>query len=1847
MLNQDLTEETGIGRLSSDEKRERLKQKLRAKLGEFQSLYPLSIGQQSLWILHEIAPDSAAYNIMCAARLDPGVDVTRLRRAFQAVTDRHPSLRTTYRALQGRPYQVVHDRVEAPFEVVDASTWDEAELNRGIFERADSPFDLERGVMRASLFTQADGTYVLLLVVHHIAIDFWSLELIVQELSAFYAAYGSGGRPLPPPIPATYADFVRRQKAMLEGPEGERLWEYWRTLLAGELPVLNLATDRPRPRIQTYAGASHRIELDAGLCKKIRRVASSQGVTLFTAVLGAFKVLLHRYSHQDDIIVATPGIGRDHHEYESVVGYFSNPIMLRSCITAGLHFDTFLGQLRQTVISALEHQDLPFLTLVERLGIKQEPGRSPVFQAMLMWDKERRAADPHDTDGLKLEPFAFGQRGAPFDLTLTVVERETNLTALFAYNVALFDAGTIERLANHFRVLLETIVADPSQEIGQLELLTPEEKQRILIDWNDTARDYSHAHCVHHQIARQAGQTPDAVAVVCGNRQLSYAQLNHRANRLAQRLRSMGVDRNVPVAVMLERSLDLPVSLLGVLMAGGAYVPIDPGYPQERIDQMLADSSPRVLLTQRKLVSELTERGGARILCLDTEWESQEKDGHAQPAPRTQPDDLAYVIYTSGSTGGPKGVQVTHGALVNFLVAMQAHFTVDDVLLAVTTVSFDIAALELFGPLVAGARCVIAEPQVAADGTLLAESLERCGATMMQATPATWRLLLRTNWNGGVRFKALCGGEALPQAVANQLLDRCGSLWNLYGPTETTIWSTAYKVDAGDRSSVPIGKPIANTRIYILDAMQRPVPVGVAGELYIGGEGVSPGYRNQPELTQAKFVPNPFATLLQERLYRTGDLARYLADGNIEYLGRLDHQVKVSGYRIELAEIEAQLARHPGVREAAVAAHEDESGEKRLVAYIVGTGAPPTDEETLHADKKTHTLPNGIFVAQQDGFQTTAIYKKVFEYVYTLYAARRPSTGRGERRATCQAASSPSHRADNPGLTVNELRHFLQCRLPAFMLPVNYVFLESLPVTPNGKLDRKALPAPGTARPALAEEYVAPRDDLERRLVKVWAQTLKLERVGVNDNFFVLGAASMQCVEVTSRLKEMGVNVVPELLFEHQTVAELAIALAARGPATPPVHRAEEQDTAVVGGGRTTRAVDPVVSGNLIIESLAVYLPEKSLSTKEVLEGCRKRVLFPLEKMTGIKSRRIAGESEFSIDLAHKAIADCLGKSKYLPEHIDLLICCNVSRYDGPDRLSFEPSTATKLRDSFGFTNALVFDINNACAGMFTAIMITDALMKTGAIRCGMVASGEYISHLTTTAQKEIDGFMDPRLACLTVGDAGAAIILERSPHPGLGFQEIDMYTLGKYSSLCIAKVTEEAHGGAIMHTDSIMQTTVAVKNAVMHGKDMMERCGWSPESFGHLIMHQTSETALRDVARALNDAYGKAVCHNGNTVYNIAERGNTATTTHIVALHDMICRGDLQSMERAIFGISGSGQTVGTALYTFDDLPDRLRRIDRDGRPDKMPSRDRTRQRRVQPSTRVRIAGLGTLPGEHGLGRDAVKLGRAAAERCLRDASYQPSDMDLLIYAGVYRNDFLAEPAVAALLAGELQVNDDIASIKQKRSFAFDVFNGAVGFLNGCYLASRLIEAQRFGTVLVVASEIENNAAMPSRGLRGLSETGAALILDAAGDGKAGFGNFVFRYQTDHINALSAYTARAEGRTFLRVDMAADIQSYYLEGAPAAISELLEIEGLNASQISIVFGPQISREFSTALSKRLGIPREKFVDVERDGNDLFTCALPYALQHARDGNRPEPGDIGLIICVGAGIQVGCAVYYF
>ena len=945
-----------IADLVPEEKRAFLAQLLQKRASESKLLYPLSYGQQGLWFLYQLAPESAAYDQAFAWRIRSDLDVPALRRAFQALVDRHPVLRTTYVMRDGRPVQQIHRHQKVHFEEIDASTWSWGELKDRLVEEAHRPFDLERGpILRVGLFTRSAQEHILLMVVHHIAIDFLSLVILMDELRLMYPAEKAGVRTSLPSLDWQYTDHIRWQTEMLAGPEGERLWSYWQKQLAGELPVLDLPTDRPRPPVQTFRGDSYAFTLSEELGGRLKALARAKGATLYTLLLAAFQVLLHRYTAQNDVLVGTGAAGRTRREFARIVGYFTNMVVLRADLSRNPTFEAFLDQMRQRVTAALQYQDYPFSLLVERLQPARDPSRSPLFQAAFILQRRYRLQEQEvsppmldemeerlDQEELELEFFPLEQQLARFDLELMMFEEGRALSASLLYNTDLFDAATVARMAGHFQTLLKGIVANPEQRVLNLPLLTEVERHQLLVEWNDTQAEYTRDRCIHQLFEAQVERTPEAVAVVFENRRLTYRALNRRANQLAHYLRALGVGPGVLVGLCVERSLEMVVGILGILKAGGAYVPLDLAYPNERLCFLLEDTQLPVLLTQQRLVESLPEQR-AHVILLDTDWEAFAGESGENPTGRVRPDNLAYVIYTSGSTGRPKGVPVTHQNLVHSTCARISYYSEPVTgFLLLSSFAFDSSVAGIFWTLCQGGKLVLPPDDLQQNLLHLAALIAQHQVSHLLSIPSLYAFILaqaELQQLVGLRA-AIVAGESCPRELVerhNELLPHT-SLFNEYGPTEGTVWSSVYQCQSlGPRAQVPIGCPTANMQIYLLDACLQPVPIGVLGELCISGDGLARGYLNRPALAAEKFMPNPFSEEPGSRIYRTGDLARYLPDGNIEFLGRVDHQVKVRGFRIELGEIEAVLGQHPAVQEAVVTAWEAEHapGEKHLVAYVV------------------------------------------------------------------------------------------------------------------------------------------------------------------------------------------------------------------------------------------------------------------------------------------------------------------------------------------------------------------------------------------------------------------------------------------------------------------------------------------------------------------------------------------------------------------------------------------------------------------------------------------------------------------------------------------------------------------------------------------------------------------------------------------------------------------------------------------------------------------------------------------------------------------------------------------------
>ncbi|HVB29717.1 MAG TPA: amino acid adenylation domain-containing protein [Terriglobia bacterium] len=1055
----------------------------------------LSFAQQRLWFFNQLEPGLSAYNIPAAVRLKGPLNLAALEQSLNEIVKRHESLRTTFGKVDGRPTQVIAPTLTIKLPVVDLrklpASERETEVRRLVTAEAQRPFDLSQGpLLRGTVLRLGDEEHVGLLTMHHIVSDGWSTGILVREMATLYVGFCAGEYSPLPALPIQYADFAHWQRQWLQGEVLETQIAYWKEQLAEAPALIDLPTDHPRPAVQTFRGAHQSLVLSKHLQEGFKALGRQEGVTLFMAMLAAFKVLLYRYTSQDDLIVGTPIANRNRLETEGLIGFFVNALVLRTDLSGNPNFRDLLGRVREVCLGAYGHQDLPFDRLVEELHLKRDLSRNPLFQVMFaLQNAPLRALE---LPGLTLIPVEGDSETAHFDLTLQIVDTEQGLTAALVYNTDLFEADTIARMLGHFQTLLEAIVANPEQRLSDFPLLTEAERQQLLVEWNGTKTDCPRDLCIHQLFEAQVERTPDAIAVVFEAEQLAYGELNRRANQLAHHLRALGVGPEVLVAICLERSLEMVIGILGILKAGGAFVPLDPAYPKERLAFMLKDAQVPVLLTQERLVAGLAEHD-AKVICLDSGWEAIARESGENLSSSTLPENLAYIIYTSGSTGRPKGVLVLHGSIADHCRNAQRYYALGsrDVVLQFASLSFDVSLEEILPTLIVGARLVIMGTNVWHPAEFH-RKISEFGLTVLNLPTAYWQELAR-EWAGVPELVSniqprlfIVGGDTmLPDALKLWQRTPVNSirLLNAYGPTETTITATAFEIAPGGNTTdqrVPIGRPLASRAIYILDQHSHPVPIGVQGELYIGGVGVARGYLNRPELTAEKFIPDPFSSEPGARMYRTGDLARYRPDGNIEFLGRADHQVKIRGFRIELGENEAALRQHPAVREAAVLAREDAPGDasvslgagKRLVAYLV---------------------------------------------------------------------------ADS---TADDLRRFLKDKLPDHMVPSVFVLLDALPLLPNGKIDRGALPAPDRSRPDLEKDSIAPRDDLELQLAHIWEEVLGVRPVGVRDNFFELGGHSLLAVRLFALIeKRLGKKLPLTAVFQGATVEHLAGVL--RQQATP------------------------------------------------------------------------------------------------------------------------------------------------------------------------------------------------------------------------------------------------------------------------------------------------------------------------------------------------------------------------------------------------------------------------------------------------------------------------------------------------------------------------------------------------------------------------------------------------------------------------------------------------------------------------------------------------------------------------
>ena len=1048
------------------------------KSGVDRDEFPLSEGQKALWFLHQLDPESAAYNLVFSSKLTPAVDIQSMSEAFAMLFERHPMLDATFHIVEGEPLQRLQRGRTIDCREHDATAMSEGEIKRLIVKHAERPFDLENGPMvRLELFLTDEGSHLVLLSMHHIVADAWSVSLLMNDLIEGYFSIKAGGKPEYKPLEYRYHDYVNWQRDNLAGAFGEQASEYWRAQLDDAPQLLDLPTDKPRPPVQTFNGGRLAFELDQDLATRVLDISSKSGATLYSTMLSAYNVLFHLYCGQDDIVVGSPMAGRNQGELGELIGYFINPVPLRSRIDDDPSFSELMERTGVGVNSAIEYQDYPLVRIVDDLNVSRDPGRSPLFQISFAMERVPgvdeqgiavfligKGGHQFAVGDMIVETIDLNMRQAQFEITLVVEESGGKIFGCWQYNRDLFDEATISRLNTLWARVLEEVSVNPDMRISEINLLSDDELQDVVHGWNDTGMEFPNDRGIHTLVSEQAMKTPDATAVVAGAQSLTYAQLERDSNAIAAGLIGHGVLPGTAIGFLAQRGVEMISTMLGILKAGAHYIPLDPDYPDYRLKQMLEDAAPPVILTSGKPTGILPEGAWSVFDAgdfLDSAGEVK--------FPEFDIERLAYVIYTSGSTGQPKGVEITHGSAVNFLTSMRRKpgMTRVDRLLAVTTLSFDISLLEVFLPLIAGAEVVVASREDARDGRLLARLLDEHAISVMQATPATWRMLFDSGWEGRNGFRIFCGGEAMPRDLANLMVNSADEVWNLYGPTETTVWSTCSRVSEGNES-VSIGEPIANTQVYIVGRNEVIQPPGFVGELCIGGAGLARGYHGREDLDQENFITLDIPDIGSCRVYRTGDLARWSMEGKLECLGRIDSQIKLRGVRMELGEIESALMSHAAVTGAVVTKRNDLPGGETLVAYL-----------------------------------------------------------------TCHEGADDE--------LVNELKSSLAERLPEVMCPGYFQVLDAFPLTPNRKVDRRRLPAPVVDRSLLSHEFAAPETSIEKSLSDIFNAVFAPREVGIRDNFFELGGDSLMAVQVVTRISSaMNREISLQSFLKHPTIERLA-----------------------------------------------------------------------------------------------------------------------------------------------------------------------------------------------------------------------------------------------------------------------------------------------------------------------------------------------------------------------------------------------------------------------------------------------------------------------------------------------------------------------------------------------------------------------------------------------------------------------------------------------------------------------------------------------------------------------------------
>lgn len=1729
--------------------------------------YPVSSAQHRLWILSKFGKVKTAYNITGILKVTGQINTEIFKTAIYTIIQRHETLRTIFKETNGEIQQLIHEEFEFEFDEVFVEGIDE--LKNTIKTKSNHVFDLEVGpLLYVSIIKDIESAnYAIVIAMHHIISDGWSIGIFTMECSEIYNSLLQHKEPNLPVLETQYVDFTLWEKEQEETENYTKQKEYWKAKLKDSPAFLELPYKKERPALQSFNGDLFKSEVSKELAEKVKGFCIEKNVTPFMFLLTVYKIVLNKYSNQTDILVGTPMTNRSVPELENLIGFFVNTLVIRTQIDDNLKFTNYLSEVKSVTLEIFQNKDISFETVLDLVKPPRNTSYSPIFQVMFTMENMPKEQLVFGTENAVIEQAS--NVSAKYDLTLSV--REINETFEFEYefNNEIFDSNIMQEFHKGYLNVLNTVLKTPETIIADIILLNEQEETLILDEWNNTMYKYEKNSSFIHEFTKNVVLHPNAIAYEYQNTKLTYKELNKKSDKLAHFFSENGIGINQKVAIYIERNENLLPTLLGVLKTGATYIPLDPSYPIDRIKYIVEDSESEIILCNESTKSLFNELKDLKVVIIENETQSNNTDAFkiADFVSENQP---MYMIYTSGSTGNPKGVRIAHSSMLNFLIAMKKHLDFNEKhrLLAVTSLAFDISGLEFYLPLISGGTVVLANEMEVKSPHRLIDVIQKHNVNVMQGTPSLWQMLKEVSWTPDNSFKIICGGEALPQKLANWFLEISTDAWNMYGPTETTIWSTFLKIE--NTNEIAIGRPILNTSMYILDKNLRPITIGHKGELYIGGDGLAIDYYKKPELVSDRFIDWNYKNR-KVKLFKTGDFAKYNEDGSIVYLGREDSLVKINGYRIELGEVESKLLKIKEVEKAVVITRKDQSESNYLMAYV-------------------------------------------------------------EMREE---------------LTLDEINKKLKGYLPSYMIPSRFIKVEGFPLTPNGKIDRKALVNREEVNHLKTAEFIAPETENEILLHRIWQQVLDIETIGVNDNFFNLGGASLQSIKISNLAEEAGLLVSPELIFEFSTIKELALKVEQISGVNIGGQRIKQNEIVIpenlkVKQGKTE--VDTIDTTSVSIESMGMYLPNKEVFSKEIVRDCTNEIRFPIERLTGIEKVYFV-DQEYTFGLAEKAIEKCMAVSTYKPEDIDLVITCNIFRMSSEKSISIEPGLSIQLSNKFGFKNALNFDITNACTGVFTAVYLAESFIKSGQAQRCLIVSGEYISHITKTSQIEVESYMDKRIAGLTLGDAGFAMVLEKSKDVNIGFQKFEMFTMGAYSDLCVVKPTSQSHGGFVVRTDAIKMGEAGHVAAANHALKTLASNQWDFSNIDNIIMHQASSTTTQNAMREINSVLGENVTNSGNIIDNIKQRGNTATTTYWLATIDNIINGRIANYSNLIYCISGSGLTLGTALYSFDDLPDRIRHYEQTSIP-QAKKESNFEEFEVPPfKRRLKMGNIGTAK-KAGRKVNGIDLLYEATERCI-DGNV--NDIDLIVYYGINREEYMYEPAISTFLAGKIKANSSVEEINTgKNTFAFDLMNGSLGFLNTCHTMLQLAQSDKCSKALLTTSEIDNNKRYSDTYDELPIYEGAASVLLVASDDETGFGKFVFENYPQFINDKKSW-AEWDGvsiKTIIEEDKSHINE--YVRFTLEVINKVLIENEMILDNCSIIYAPQYCIEYIHLLkdSEMFKNWKGKWSSPEENvGNSTLTSV--FQIQDSQETGEVNKGDVGIIVNIGAGLQIGCATYKF